>query len=330
MHTIDEEFQELVEEMIENQKENWELAKRNYEALEENLEKKKVLTLKKEDREMEVRIFPNPQRILSTTAKTDSNSIQERPCFLCGKNRPAEQTYLPFGHYEVCLNPYPIFQRHLTIIDKEHTPQSMKGRFEDMLHLAENLDEFYILYNGPECGASAPDHMHFQAVGKEEELANPFEMNFLESILKNEDGVTIYVDNVFTTCIGMTSSLKVDLMQQFEKIYKNLSAIYSDKEPLINMIAWYGLNNISYFENDEIEVWNCLIFLRSKHRPDCYYTPNEKGLLISPAVAEMGGIFPIVREEDMDKLNAQQLKKIYKEISLSPQQLNTLRDLLFK
>ena len=279
---------------------------------------------------MEVRIFPNPQRILSTTAKTDSNSIQERPCFLCGKNRPAEQTYLPFGHYEVCLNPYPIFQRHLTIIDKEHTPQSMKGRFEDMLHLAENLDEFYILYNGPECGASAPDHMHFQAVGKEEELANPFEMNFLESILKNEDGVTIYVDNVFTTCIGMTSSLKVDLMQQFEKIYKNLSAIYSDKEPLINMIAWYGLNNISYFENDKIEVWNCLIFLRSKHRPDCYYTPNEKGLLISPAVAEMGGIFPIVREEDMDKLNAQQLKKIYKEISLSPQQLNTLRDLLFK
>lgn len=180
----------------------------------------------------------------------------------------------------------------------------MKGRFEDMLHLAENLDEFYILYNGPECGASAPDHMHFQAAGKEEELTNPFALNFLKSILENKNGVTTYVDNVFTTCIGMTSGLKVDLMQQFEKVYQNLSVIYSDKEPLINMITWYGLDKISHFGGDEIEVWNCIIFLRSKHRPDCYYTPNEKGLLISPAVAEMGGIFPIVREEDMDKLNA--------------------------
>lgn len=175
------------------------------------------------------------------------------------ENRPAEQTYLPFGHYEVCLNPYPIFQRHLTIIDKEHTPQSMKGRFEDMLHLAENLDEFYILYNGPECGASAPDHMHFQAAGKEEELTNPFALNFLKSILENENGVTTYVDNVFTTCIGMTSGLKVDLMQQFEKVYQNLSVIYSDKEPLINMITWYGLDKISHFGGDEIEVWNCII-----------------------------------------------------------------------
>lgn len=75
--------------------------------------------------------------------------------FLMRKNRPAEQTSLPFGHYEICLNPYPIFQRHLTIIDKEHTSQSIKGRFKNMLHLAENMIDFYILYNGPECGASA-------------------------------------------------------------------------------------------------------------------------------------------------------------------------------
>lgn len=135
----------------------------------------------------------------------------------------------------------------------------MKGRFEDMLHLAENLDEFYILYNGPECGASAPDHMHFQAAGKEEELTNPFALNFLKSILENKNGVTTYVDNVFTTCIGMTSGLKVDLMQQFEKVYQNLSVIYSDKEPLINMITWYGLDKISHFGGDEIEVWNCII-----------------------------------------------------------------------
>ena len=102
--------------------------------------------------------------------------------------------------------------------------------------------------------------MHFQAAGKEEELTNPFALNFLKSILENENGVTTYVDNVFTTCIGMTSGLKVDLMQQFEKVYQNLSVIYSDKEPLINMITWYGLDKISHFGGDEIEVWNCIIF----------------------------------------------------------------------
>lgn len=88
-------------------------------------------------------------------AQTDSQSIQERPCFLCNDNRPAEQTSLSLGHYEVCLNPYPIFRRHLTIIEEEHTPQTIKNRFEDMLFLAENMNEFLILYNGPECGASA-------------------------------------------------------------------------------------------------------------------------------------------------------------------------------
>ena len=115
----------------------------------------------------------------------------------------------------------------------------------------------------------------------------------MTDILENGNCVTTYVDDLFTTCIGITSSLKVELMQQFEKVYKNLSAIYSDKEPLINMITWYGLDKISHFGGDEVEVW-------------------------------------IVREEDMDKLNAQQLTEIYKEISLSPQQLNTLCDQLFK
>lgn len=330
LHSIDGEFQELVEEMIEDQKENWELAKSNYEALEENLEKEEVVKLKEGDNEYEVYFFPNPQRTLSTIAKTDSRSIQERPCFLCKKNRPAEQTYLPFGHYEVCLNPYPIFQQHLTIIDKEHTPQSMKGRFEDMLHLAETLDRFYILYNGPECGASAPDHMHFQAAGKEEKLNNPFAMNFLKNILENQNSITTYVDNVFTTCIGMTANLKIELMQQFERIYQNLSIIYPDKEPLINIMAWYGLDKLDPFGYDEIKVWNCIIFLRSKHRPDCYYDQSEKGLLISPAIAEMGGIFPIARVEDMNKLTTEELAKIYKEVSLSPEQLDILCDQLFK
>ena len=156
MHSIDESFQRLVNEMIEKQKKDWKLAKKNYKELEQNLKKEKTLELKLGGDTKRVRFFPNPQRAISTMAQTDSQSIQERPCFLCNDNRPAEQTSLSLGHYEVCLNPYPIFRRHLTIIEEEHTPQTIKNRFEDMLFLAENMNEFLILYNGPECGSFRP------------------------------------------------------------------------------------------------------------------------------------------------------------------------------
>lgn len=329
MHTINKEVQKLVEEMIEEQNKNWALAKKNYKALAKNLKKKKELKLEKKQCKMKIRIFPNPERAISTMAKTDSLSIQKRPCFLCKNNRPAEQTYVPFGHYDICLNPYPIFERHLTIIDHEHTPQTMKGRIEDMLHLAENLNEYYILYNGPECGASAPDHMHFQAAGKEEKFYNPFTMNFLHTILDTKNSGNIYAADNFITCIGMSATIKIKLLENFESMYEKLVDFYSDKEPLINIIAWYGLDTVNKFNNDEIEVWNCIIFLRSKHRPDCYYDKGEKGLLISPAVAELGGVFPIIREEDMSKLSAKEIMEIYKEISLPSKQFKALFDKIF-
>ena len=109
----------------------------------------------------------------------------------------------------------------------------------------------------------------------------------------------------------------------------HLSTFYG-KEPLINIIAWYAIDSTKHGEDDEVVAWNCVIFLRSKHRPDCYYNQGEKGLLISPAVAEMGGVFPIIREEDMDKLNTKEIIDIYKEISLSPEQFETLCDELFR
>lgn len=90
----------------------------------------------------------------------------------------------------------------------------------------------------------------------------------------------------------------------FEYLYDKIVSIYHDKEPLINVIAWYGLETVNRTGGDEIKQWNCIIFLRSKHRPECYYAQGKKGLLISPAIAEMCGVFPIVREEDLDKITA--------------------------
>ena len=104
----------------------------------------------------------------------------------------------------------------------------------------------------------------------------------------------------------------------FEYLYDKIVSIYHDKEPLINVIAWYGL--------ETVKQWNCIIFLRSKHRPECYYAQGKKGLLISPAIAEMCGVFPIVREEDLDKITAKKITQIYKEVSLSQEQLKALTD----
>lgn len=328
MHSIDEDFQELVNEMIEDQKENWELAKKNYEELEQNLKKEKKLEINKEKYSKEFRIFPNPQRAASTLAQTDAKTIEERPCFLCNQHRPAAQTSVPFRHYEICLNPYPIFRRHLTIIDEEHTPQTIRGRFEDMISLAENMNEFLILYNGPGCGASAPDHAHFQAAGKEERIFNPFTLKFLNNLLSLDSSAHVYIDSEFYTCIGIIAPKRDVLLQQFDMLYKEISSIYEDEEPLINIVAWYGLPSEKKFGMHEIPCWSCLIFLRSKHRPNCYYDEGENGLLISPAIAEMCGIFPIVREEDMEKVTPEKIAQIYKEVSLTPEQLKKFIDRL--
>lgn len=329
MHSIDEDFQELVNEMIEDQKENWELAKKNYEELEQNLKKEKKLEIKKEDYSLRFRIFPNPQRAASTLAQTDAKTIQERPCFLCKEHRPAEQTSVPFRNYEICLNPYPIFRRHLTIIDEEHAPQTIRGRFEDMISLAENMNEFLILYNGQGCGASAPDHAHFQAAGKEEKIYHPFIMKFLGNLLKFDYKGRMYMDTEFYKCVGIFALKRDMLLQQFDKLYKEISSIYGDEEPLINIVAWYGIPSENTFGMHEMPCWSCLIFLRSKHRPDCYYDQGENGLLISPAIAEMCGIFPIVREEDMEKVTPEKIAQIYEEVSLSPEQTKKFTDRIF-
>ena len=129
-----------------------------------------------------------------------------------------------------------------------------------MLFLAENMNEFLILYNGPECGASAPDHMHFQAAGKEEKIANPFGMTFISDMLSSEDSVHSHLENGFTTSIGISSPNRRGIIEMFEYLYDKIVSIYHDKEPLINVIAWYGLETVNRTGGDEIKQWNCIIF----------------------------------------------------------------------
>lgn len=143
-----------IENFIAAQLDGWETARRNHDGL------KQVETRLVGD----TTVMFNPARAASATAKTDARSLAERPCFLCTENRPGEQRLLPWRNYGILVNPFPIFPGHLTIVEQRHTPQSIEGRIPDMTALAGMLgDQYTVFFNGAKCGASAPDHMHFQA-----------------------------------------------------------------------------------------------------------------------------------------------------------------------
>ena len=162
------ELRERVEDLLDNQIRDWELVRTNTYAL---------ASLK--TRYLWIRDFPvilqfNPERIRSSAAKTDTASLQARPCFFC--HRTEEQYSIDYNDaFEILANPYPISSGHLTIPLKWHEDQQILPYYEDMLWLAHDLQDYAVFYNGPKCGASAPDHMHFQAM----ERGNlPIEMNY--------------------------------------------------------------------------------------------------------------------------------------------------------
>lgn len=321
---IDEEtpnpiLQEEVNYMVKQQLETWELAKRNYQLLNENKKKCEELLLIDDEYDMSVILFPNSQRAISTLAKTDAQSIKERKCFLCEENRPEEQEFVSFRNYQICLNPFPIFDHHLTIIDKSHKPQTFFENFENMMDLASRLNEYFILYNGPACGASAPDHAHFQAAKKDDNMAGIYsdDYEYIEIIAR--DGCFVNVIQAPVTYVEISTQGKRQMLEWFQIIYKEIQALYPDKEPLINVMLWHKGATMSILEAEELEdeeKYSCLIYLRSKHRPDCYYAEGKDRLTISPAIAEMNGIFPIVNEEDMNKMTPEKITSIYKEVCL--------------
>ena len=147
-----------IKQLIEGQINHWPLAHSNYKALQQ------VQTKEFTVNGHHYRVQFNPARIVSSGAQVDAQSIRQRPCFLCAHHRPKEQNSLPFGrHYELLVNPFPIFPKHLTVPDVCHVEQHISGRYADLLCLARLLTDFTVFYNGPRCGASAPDHLHFQA-----------------------------------------------------------------------------------------------------------------------------------------------------------------------
>jgi len=302
-------IQEAVYNLFYDQLANWETASDNYKALENVREK----TCKVGRNTYRVQF--NPARITSTAAKVDSPSIQERKCFLCDENRPLQQQSISFkDQYRILINPFPIFPKHLTIPDINHTPQNIDGRMDDMLDLAKELNDFVIFYNGPKSGASAPDHFHFQAGNKgflsiEKECKN----NLADKIGDCENAGLWYLDDTSRATLVIVSEEKKPAIRLFDIVYQSLDRQENDPEPMMNILAWY--------ENGKYII---CIFPRRKHRPDCYFAGGEENLLISPACVDLGGVFITPLEKDYIKINDNDINDILMQVSLGNDEFQAL------
>ncbi|MDO4735467.1 MAG: DUF4922 domain-containing protein [Bacteroidia bacterium] len=312
-----------VYDLIDRQLAVWQQAKDNYDALGGVGVKEVVVG------GFPVKIQFNPARIVSSAAKVDPKTIKERKCFLCEANRPAIQEGLPFmgkkAEYSVLINPFPIFPKHLTVPDINHVNQTIEGeweRFEDMLSLSESLDEFLFFYNGPKCGASAPDHMHFQG-GNKGFLPLEYNYNALEKkLLSSCDGAQVYaVENYMRGILTIEATDKQAAVAQFRKIYNCLEVKEGEWEPMLNLLAWA-------VKEDNKTKYISVIFLREKHRPSHYFAEGDANILLSPASVDMGGVFITPLEKDFNKVTEKELVEIANEIQISNEFFGLIKNAL--
>ena len=289
----------------------WDLAAQNYTGL------KKVKTKLIDFGQYKVKVQFNPARIISSSANVDAQSIAARTCFLCRKNLPRQQSMLLYDNdFFILVNPYPIFLEHLTIPAYDHIDQQINKHFGKLLDLSFQMQDFVIFYNGPKCGASAPDHLHFQA-GIKGFL--PIETDFLSTKccqpVRSLERATIFQwPDYQRGIISIKSKFKELIIHYFNQIVKELQFISaSDDEPLLNILA--------YWENSEYVTH---IIPRKLHRPKQFYESGNQQILISPASVDMGGVLITPREEDFTKLSKDDVSDIFNQVSFGEEEINNL------
>lgn len=236
--------------------------------------------------DVEVVLQYNPSRFISASAKIDDKSIKERKCFLCAENRPQVQKGIPFlDKYMILCNPYPILENHITIPLHSHVPQLMGKKMSDMLSLTEMLPNYIVFYNGPKCGASAPDHFHFQAGLKQDILLSS--------------------ENYLRSCLRIESESKEDAEEVFYDVYDFLKFQQPlEEEPMMNII--------SFMENSKYIIH---VFPRRLHRPWQFSAEGKAQLLVSPGALDMAGMFITPRKEDFDRIDRDDIEDIYSQVS---------------
>ena len=264
---------------------------------------------------LKVTLQLNPCRIISSTAEIDKDSIAARPCFLCPANRPKEQFHVKYEgkkhrSYNVQVNPYPIFKNHLVVVRDQHLPQTIWHHFPDMLLFTKMYQDFTVFYNGPVSGASAPDHLHFQAcprgilpleLAADAALDNPkFEMERVQD-------ASLYKFEGFTRGVYiLKGSTQKSMAKLFYRLLECSPRREGESEPRFNLYSWY--------KDGEFRT---AVVLRSNLRSHHYFAEGEDHLTMSPGAADMAGYFVVPREEDFRKITCEQLRKMVEEVSVS-------------
>jgi len=293
---------QVLSEFTESQIQKWPLAATNFKGLE------KVEERSFQFDGFEIRAQFNPERMRSSVAEVDKQSIAARKCFLCNENRPPEQEAIAFGDdFLILVNPFPIFKNHFTISCNRHIDQRFIPSVKTLLELAAAMEGFTVFYNGPECGASAPDHLHFQA-GESGFIPVTDEFERFKSsgriLFPGENTKVWAFDNYLRKMISVETSSMHEALKVVDLYYKHFAAIQPEKmEPMMNALC--------SFSNDK---WIIHLFPRKAHRPSHFYEEGEKQILISPGSVDFGGVFILPRREDFDKISKEDIVDILTQV----------------
>ncbi len=298
----------LLLQLLDKQKRDWRIAAAGYASL-EYVQVREVKCSTPAGAVFPAWLQFNPKRIVSTGAKVDAQSINSRRCFLCVDHLPPEQKGVLYeDEFLILCNPMPIFSAHYTISHVKHLPQIIAPYLETFLRLARDLSpEFSVFYNGAQCGASAPDHFHFQTApaGKipiETEAKSAQHRELVHEV----DGVAIFLLKDLGRSIIVFEGARGESIVKVlhRQLAKMQDVLQSSDEPKVNILCSY-----------EMPLWRVILFPRRRHRPEVFFKAGDDQVLISPASVDMGGLIVTPVEKDFNKVDAKMIEQIYREVS---------------
>ncbi len=301
---------------IKDQLSVWQLASSNFRAL------KTAPSREVDVFGLKCRIQYNSRRVISSTADTSPAAIASRKCFLCADNRPKEQFHLGFEgrkgrNYHIQINPYPIFRGHLVIVRDEHIPQEIWHHFPDMLDFAARYKDYLVFYNGPSSGASAPDHLHFQAIPKHnlplEDVVDEFLDHPGEPLATVKDASLYKFDGYARGVFALKATTSKSLAKLFYRLLDCTDRGKGEEEPMFNLYA--------YVKNGE---YRTIVVMRSAKRSHHFYSEGADHLTISPGAADIAGLFVAPFREDYDKADTALLEELLSEVCISEDEQNMI------
>ena len=307
-------YDSSLKRFFNRQMEKWDEARQNFRNLQD------VSTREISMGDNTFKLQYNPLRIVSSGAKVDKASIAARKCFLCKKNRPENQiSKLIDNKYEMLVNPFPILPKHFTIPSLRHQPQNIYHNYRQIHRILDKFEDLFVFYNGPQCGASAPDHLHFQA-GTADVIPIhngwPRLCRSLDIIYKLSDTDDISVLNEYPVkAFVIRSTSENNDADMFRTLYNHMPLNPGAPEPMMNIVAWReGKTTVT------------IVFARKKHRPDVYFNTGDDMVLVSPGAVDMSGLVITPRKIDFYRLDSDMLEDIFREVSLSDEEISSIAE----